>query len=470
MEFSKDLSVVILAAGRGKRMRSEKPKVLHKICGRPIIYYILKQILGLEPKNIFVVAGHKKQILKDYLASEFKSVYIIEQKKQLGTGHAVRMVRDGAGGFGRSILVLSGDSPLITKKTLESLVNLRNREDTAAAVLTSITRDPEGYGRIVKNEKGEVKRIVEEADANPYEKKINEVNSSLYCFDTKLLFENIDSIGTKNSQGEYYLTDIIETLNKEGHKVNTFTIADHNEVKGINDRSQLSEAGKIIRKKINKRLMENGVTIVDPDSAYIEDTVRIACDTIIEPSCFLKGTTIIGENCTIGPFSQLTDAVVGRGSMINSSVIIGAEIGDENNIGPNSYIRPDTKTGQRVKIGAFCEIKKSIIDNGSKIPHLSYIGDTEIGKGVNIGASSVTVNYNGFSKSRTIIEDDAFIGSDTILIAPVRIGKGAIVAAGSVITKDVVGENVMAVERAKQKNIRNGTIKYKNRRNKGQEK
>lgn len=469
MEFSKDLSVVILAAGKGKRMRSETPKVLHKICGRPIIYYILKQILGLEPKNIFVVAGHKKQILKDYLGSEFTSVCTIEQDKQLGTGHAVKMVCDGADDFGHSMLVLSGDSPLITEETLKSLISLRDSEDSAAVILTSITDNPGGYGRIVKNKKGEVMRIVEEADASPSEKKINEVNSSSYCFDTKLLFENINSIDAKNSQGEYYLTDIIETLIKKGHKVATFTVADDNEVKGINDRLQLSEAGKIIRKKINTRLMENGVTIVDPDSAYIEDTVQIACDTIIEPSCFLKGATIIGENCTIGPFSQLTDAVVGRGSMINSSVIIGAEIGAENNIGPNSYIRPHTKTGQRVKIGAFCEIKKSIIDDDSKVPHLSYIGDTEIGKGVNIGASSVTVNYNGFSKSRTIIEDDAFIGSDTMLIAPVRIGRGAIVAAGSVITRDV-GENVMAIERAKQKNIRNGAIKYKNRKNKGQEK
>jgi bifunctional UDP-N-acetylglucosamine pyrophosphorylase/glucosamine-1-phosphate N-acetyltransferase len=450
-------------------MRSETPKVLHKVCGRPIIHYILKQILGLGPKNIFVVAGHKKQYLKDYLAGEFTSVCTIEQDKQLGTGHAVKMVRDGAGDFGHSMLVLSGDSPLITKETLKSLISLRARENAAAVILTSITENPGGYGRVVKNEKGEVARIVEEADASPSEKKINEVNSSSYCFDTKLLFENIGSIDTKNSQGEYYLTDIVETLIKKGHKISTFTVVDHNEVKGINDRSQLAEAGKIIRKKINNRLMENGVTIVDPDTAYIEDTVQIGSDTVIEPACFLKGTTIIGENCAIAPFSQLTDTIIGQGSIINSSVIIGAEIGAENNIGPNSYIRPDTKTGKNVKIGAFCEVKKSIVDDGSKVPHLSYVGDTEIGKDVNIGASSVTVNYNGFSKARTIIEDGAFIGSDTMLIAPVRIGRGAIVAAGSVITRDV-GENVMAIERAKQKNIRNGAIKYKNRKSKGQEK
>ncbi len=445
------------------------PNGLHKICGRPMIYYILKQTLRLEPKNIFVVAGHKKQILKNYLDSEFPSVCAIDQDKQLGTGHAVKMVRDGGGGFGRSMLVLSGDSPLIKNDTLESLISLKERKNAAAVVLTSETDDSGGYGRIVKNKKGEVIRIIEEADARPSEKKINEVNSSLYCFDTKLLFENIDSINAVNSQGEYYLTDIIETLIKKGNKVSTFTAADHNEVKGINDRVQLSEAEKIIRTKINKRLMESGVTIIDPDCAYIEDTVQIANDTIIEPSCFLKGNTVIGKNCTIGPFSQLTDTVVGQGSMINNSVIIGAEIGTENNIGPYSYIRPYTKTGQRVKIGAFCEIKKSKVDDGSKIPHLSYIGDTEIGRGVNIGASSVMVNYDGFSKNRTIIEDDAFIGSDTMLIAPVRIGRGAIVAAGSVITRDV-GENVMAIERSKQKNIRNGAIKYKNRKNKGQEK
>ena len=470
MDFSKDLSVVILAAGKGKRMKSEMPKVLHKVCGRPMIYYILKQILGLDPKNIFIVAGHKKELLKSYLDREFASVKTIEQDRQLGTGHAVKMVRDGAGDFGRNMLVLSGDSPLISRETLESLISLRDRENAAAVVLTSIVADdPGGYGRIVKNKKGEVTRIVEEADASPSEKKIDEVNSSFYCFDTELLFENIDSIGVKNSQGEYYLTDMIETLIKKGHKIKTFTAADHNEIKGINDRVQLSEAEKVIRRSINKRLMESGVTIVDPDTTYIEDTVQIASDTVIEPSCFLRGGTVIGKNCTIGPFSQLTDTIVGQGSVINSSVIIGAEIGAENNIGPNSYIRPGTKTGQRVKIGAFCEVKKSIIEDGSKVPHLSYIGDTEIGKGVNIGASSVTVNYNGFSKSRTIIEDDVFIGSDTMLIAPVRIGRGAIVAAGSVITRDV-GENAMAIERAKQKNIRNGAVKYRNRKNKGQEK
>jgi bifunctional UDP-N-acetylglucosamine pyrophosphorylase/glucosamine-1-phosphate N-acetyltransferase len=312
-------------------------------------------------------------------------------------------------------------------------------------------------------------RIAEDADASPSEKKIDEVNSSFYCFDTKLLFKNIDSIDVKNSQGEYYLTDIIEILIKKGHKIKTFTAADHNEVKGINDRIQLSETEKIIRKSINKRLMESGVTIVDPDTTYIEDTVQIARDTIIEPSCFLRGNTVIGKNCIIGPLTQLTDTIVGQGSVINSSVITGAEIGAENNIGPNSYIRPDTKTGQRVKIGAFCEVKKSTIEDGSKVPHLSYVGDTDIGKGVNIGASSVTVNYNGFSKSRTIIEDDVFIGSDTMLIAPVRIGRGAIVAAGSVITRDV-GENAMAIERTKQKNIKNGAVKYRNRKNKGQEK
>ncbi|MCJ7665321.1 MAG: bifunctional UDP-N-acetylglucosamine diphosphorylase/glucosamine-1-phosphate N-acetyltransferase GlmU [Actinobacteria bacterium] len=470
MDFSKDLSVVILAAGKGKRMKSEMPKVLHKVCGRPMIYYILKQIIGLDPKNIFIAAGHKKELLKDYLDREFASVRIVVQDRQLGTGHAVKMVRDKAGDFGKIMLVLGGDSPLVSGETLRSLISLRDGENAAAVILTSVAADsPGGYGRIVKNKKGEVMRIVEEADASPSEKEIDEVNSSIYCFDTELLFKNIDSIDEKNSQGEYYLTDIIEILIKKGHKIKTFIVDDHNEVKGINDRIQLSETEKIIRRSINKRLMESGVTMVDPDTVYIEDTVQVGSDTIIEPSCFLKGRTVIGKNCTIGPFSQLTDTIVGRESIINSSVINGAEIGAENNIGPYSYIRPGTKTGQRVKIGAFCEVKKSLIGDSSKVPHLSYIGDTGIGKGVNIGASSVTVNYNGFSKSRTIIEDDVFIGSDTMLIAPVRIGRGAIVAAGSVITKDV-GENVMAIERAKQKNIKNGAVKYRNRKNKGQEK
>ncbi len=469
MDFSKDLSIIILAAGKGKRMKSETPKVLHRICGQPLIYYILKQAILLEPKNIFIIIGYKKEMIREYLDSSFPSVKAIDQDSQSGTGHAVMMVKDDFPGMGKNILILSGDSPLITAGTLTSLVKLRSENDLSVSILTSKVRDPAGYGRIIKDRDGKVLKIVEDADASREEKLITEVNSSIYCFERDHLLENIDNIDKQNSQGEYYLTDIIEMLINKGKRAETFVVSDHQEARGINDRSQLSEIEDMLRQRINKKHMENGITIRNPSSVYIEDTVQIEPDTIIEASCFLRGDTMIGKGCSIGPFAQIDDTKIGWSTIVNSSVIIGAGIGPENNIGPYCYIRPGTITGKKVKIGAFCEVKKSNIDEGSKVPHLSYVGDTEIGAGVNIGASSVTVNYNGFSKSRTIIEDGVFIGSDTMLIAPVRIGKGAIVAAGSVITGDVPG-NAMAIERAKQKNIKNGAVKYRNRKKMDREK
>ncbi|HAJ94968.1 MAG TPA: bifunctional UDP-N-acetylglucosamine diphosphorylase/glucosamine-1-phosphate N-acetyltransferase GlmU [Actinobacteria bacterium] len=469
MDFSKDLSIIILAAGKGKRMKSEIPKVLHRICGKPLIYHILKQVISLEPKNVFIIIGHKKKIVREYLDSNFPSVKAIDQDRQSGTGHAVMMASDDFSGMGKNILILSGDSPLITAGTLTSLVKLRSENDLSVSILTSITQDPAGYGRIIKDGDGKVLKIAEEADASREERLITEVNSSIYCFEKDHLRENIDNINIKNSQGEYYLTDIVEMLINKGERAETFVISDHQEARGINDRSQLSEAEDMLSHRINKKHMENGITIRNPSSVYIEDTVQIKPDTIIEASCFLRGNTMIGKGCSIGPFSQIDDTKIGPRTTVNSSVIIGAGIGPENNIGPYSYIRPGTITGEKVKIGAFCEIKKSNIDEGSKVPHLSYVGDTEIGKGVNIGASSITVNYNGFSKSRTIIEDGAFIGSDTMLVAPVRIGRGAIVAAGSVITGDVP-DNALAIERAKQKNIKNGAVKYRNRKKMDREK
>jgi len=469
MEFSNDLSVIILAAGKGKRMKSETPKVLHRLCGKPIIYHILKAVMSLGPKNILTVIGHKKEEVRKYIADDFPSVLTVDQDKQAGTAHAVMMAGSYFDKMGSNILVLSGDSPLITSRTLKSLVGLRQKEDLAASILTSIADNPYGYGRIVKDKKGKVLKIVEEKDASQAEKKIHEVNSSIYCFKKDLLVKNIKNIGTGNSQGEHYLTDIIEMFIDKGEKVQTYIVPDHFEASGINDRAQLASAEERIQLRINKGHMENGVTIRNPSSVFIEDTVIIEPDAIIKPSCFLKGETIIAKGAVIGPFSQITGTKIGSGTIVNSSVIIGADIGPDNNIGPYSYIRPDTITGHRVKIGAFCEVKKSTIDMGSKVPHLSYVGDTKIGSGVNIGASSVTVNYNGFSKFKTIIEDDAFIGSDTMLIAPVRIGKGAIVAAGSVITRDVQPD-AMAIERAKQKNIRKGAAKYRNRKKTDREK
>jgi len=463
MNLSEDLSVVILAAGKSKRMKSEIPKVLHQILGQPILYYILTSVKKLNPKNIFTVIGYGKEPVSNYLKNNFPEVKIITQENQLGTAHAVCMVKKQKEDFGKNILVLAGDIPLVNIETLRELVENRAGSGCSACIVTSLLPDPGGYGRIIKDKKGNIAKIIEDADASAEEKKIREVNTSIYCFEKESLFENIEKINISNIQKEYYLTDIIGILIKNGKKVSCLNAADYQEAIGINDRLQLSELENIMQKRINESLMKNGVTIRNPDSCYIESSVIIDGDVVIEPSCFIKGKTRIGKNSLIGPFCQITDTKVGGGTRINASVILGSDIGKNNNIGPYSYIRPGTVTGDNVKVGAFCEIKKSGIANGSKVPHLSYIGDTEIGAGVNIGASSVTVNYDGFNKRKTIIEDDVFIGSDTMLIAPVRIGKGAIVAAGSVIDQDVPS-NSLAIERGKQKNIKNGAIRYKERK------
>ena len=463
MDFSKDLSVIILAAGKGKRMRSETPKALHHLCGKPMIYHILKQVQMLGPKNIFAVIGHKKEEVRKYLKDSFPGVLTVDQDKQLGTAHAVMTAESHFDDMGENILVLSGDCPLINSETLKVLAALRHKKDLSASILTYMADDPYGYGRIVKDGRGKIVRIVEEKDASSSQKQIDEVNSSIYCFKKQMLVDNIGKIGRKNSQGEHYLTDIVEMFIEKGKKVETYTAGDSSEAGGINDRIQLAAAEEILQHRINRGHMENGVTIRNPSSVYIEDTVVIEPDAVIGPSCFLIGDTFIGKNAVIEAFSRIDGCRIGSGTRVLHSVILGSDIGPDNNVGPYSYIRPDTATGSGVKIGAFCEVKKSSVGRGSKVPHLSYVGDTEIGSRVNIGASSVTVNYNGFSKSRTIIEDNAFIGSDTMLIAPVRIGRGAIVAAGSVITRDVQAD-AMAIERSKQRNIRKGAAKYRERK------
>lgn len=463
----KDLSVVILAAGKGKRMKSEIPKVLHKICDQPILSYVLSTVrkINSENRNIFVVVGHKADLVEDYIRQNFPEVKTISQGEQLGTAHAVFVVKKYQEHLGENVLVLSGDSPLLTAETLKRLWHVHTKNQNVATITTAILSDPEGYGRIIKDKDGNILEIVEEGDASEEERNIKEINASIYCFNTKILFENIEDIKSQNSQKEYYLTDIVKKLVEKKYKVSTMTleISQSWEVLGINDRVQLWEVEKMMQKRINERLMKEGVTIRNPDSCYIGASVKIEKDVVIEPFCFIKGSTIIEKNCVIGPFCQIDDTTIGSGSKVNSSVILGSNIGKNNNIGPYSYIRPGTFTGENVKIGAFCEVKKSKISNRSKVPHLSYVGDSEIGSGVNVGASSVTVNYDGYKKHKTIIEDNVFIGSDTMLVAPVRIGKGAIVAAGSVITRDVP-PNSLAIERGEQINIEEGATRYRRKK------
>lgn len=463
MKFDKNLTIVILAAGKGKRMISSTPKVLHNIIDKPMIYYTLKEAAKLDADNIFVITGHNHEILEKYLSDNFPKVIPVYQEKQMGTGHAISLLKNFSNKKWESVLVLTGDCPLIKSETLASMVNCQQDGNYAACVLTAILDNPYGYGRIIKNQDGQVKKIVEESDATSNEKSIREINTSIYCFDSNALFDNISFINSDNFQKEYYLTDIIEEFTKKNLKSLAFLISDGDEVLGVNDRIQLSAVEKIMRKRINENLMASGVTITDPNSTFIGSDVFIENDTIIEPFSFIKGKTIIKKGCTIGPFAQIFDCEIDAGTTINSAVIKNALIGKNNNIGPYTYIRPGTVTSENVKIGGFCEVKKSIIGSNSKIPHLSYIGDAEMGSNINIGASSVTCNYDGYRKNKTVIGDDVFIGSDTMLVPPVHIGKGALIAAGSVITEDVP-ENSMALARSKQVNLPDGAVKYRKKK------
>jgi bifunctional UDP-N-acetylglucosamine pyrophosphorylase/glucosamine-1-phosphate N-acetyltransferase len=466
MKACKNLIIVVLAAGKGKRMLSHTPKVLHRILDKPMIHYVLKEACKLNPSRVYVVTGFGHEELEKYLNENFPMAIPVFQEEQLGTGHAVNMVRKYYDSDWDDVMVLPGDSPLIKSKTLEKLIDSQHDKNLSCSLLSSIIEDPYGYGRIVKNEKDEVIRIVEERDAYDSEKKICEINSSIYCFKAAALFDYLKKLKTDNSQNEFYLTDIIEEMIKDGHKAAALKAEDALEALGVNDRLALSGVTKIMQRRINEELMKfSGVSMTDPESAYIGDEVVISRDVIIHPSTFIYGKSTIGSGCIIGPSAQLYDCHIGKNTVINSTVLIEAKLGENNNVGPFTYVRPGTVTDDKVKIGGFCEVKKSKIGRSSKIPHLTYIGDTEIGQNVNIGASSVTCNYDSFRKNRTIIGNDVFIGSDTMLVPPVEIGNGAIVAAGSVITENVP-EDALAIARSKQVNIEGGAVKFRAKKEK----
>ena len=463
MDNIKNLNIVVLAAGKGKRMKSSTPKVLHNIIDKPMIYYVLREAAKLNPAKIYVITGYGHEMLEKYIAQNFPEVICVYQKVQSGTGHAVSLIKKYYNIEMESLMVLTGDCPLVKSESLMSLAALQKSGRYSGTVLSAAMENPFGYGRIIKNEFGEIIKIVEEADATAQEKLLKEINTSLYCFDAKALFDNISSLDSNNYQKEYYLTDIIEKFAQNNLKTSVLLIDDNNEVAGVNDRVQLCGVEKIMRWRICEKLLYSGVTIKDPDSTFIGIDVEIESDAVIEPFSFLNGKTIVKKGCIIGPFAQITDCEIDIGTEINSAVIKNAKIGKNNNIGPFSYIRPGTVTSGDVKIGGFCEVKNSIIGTCSKIPHLSYIGDCEIGENVNVGASSVTCNYDGYRKNRTIIGDNVFIGSDTMLVPPVKIGKGSIVAAGSVITEDVPSD-AMAVSRGRQINMPGGALNYRKKK------
>lgn len=447
------IAAVVLAAGIGKRMKSRVPKVLHPVLGKPMLSYVIDAVRGVSPVKIVVVLGRGRGDVKKSVDSE--GIIFVEQRVQLGTGHAANCARKELGGFRGDILVLNGDFPLITSQSLKSLVKKHESEKADISILTARLQDPFGYGRVLRNKKGEIERIVEERDASPEERKINEINSGTYCVKSGFLWEALNGVGSGNKQKEYYLTDIIGIAREKSRKISGVVARDSNEVVGVNDRAQLSEVEALLRKRINDTLMRAGVTLIDPGKTYISPDVKIGTDTVIYPNTYIYGKTVIGRGSSIGPGAWIEDSVLGNGVTIKlSSYISKSLIRDDVTVGPFAHIRPDVEIMEGAKIGNFVEIKKSRIGKGSKVPHLSYVGDAVIGKDVNIGAGTITCNYDGYKKHETIIADGVFIGSDTMLIAPLKVGKGATTGAGSTITKDVP-EGALAIGRARQTIIEN---------------
>jgi bifunctional UDP-N-acetylglucosamine pyrophosphorylase / glucosamine-1-phosphate N-acetyltransferase len=437
---------VILAAGQGTRMKSKLYKVLHPVCGKPMVQHVVDQISSLQMKQMVAVVGHGAEKVQEQLGDHIQ--YVL-QEEQLGTAHAVMQAEEVLANEEGVTLVVCGDTPLITSETMEKLIAEHESLGAKATILTAQPDDPTGYGRIIRNSEGTVERNVEHKDASEEERKVTEINTGTYCFDNKALFEALKKVSNDNVQGEYYLPDVIEILKKAGEVVAAYQTPDFNETLGVNDRVALSKAESFMKKRINERHMRNGVTLIDPEQTYISDDAEIGSDTVIYPGTVILGNTKIGEENIIGPQSEIKDSVVGNGNTIRQSVIHDSEVGDETAIGPFAHIRPRSVLENNVKIGNFVEIKKSVMSTGSKASHLSYIGDAEIGKDVNLGCGSITVNYDGKNKFLTKVEDGAFIGCNSNLVAPVTVGKNAYVAAGSTITNDVPAES-LSIARSRQ--------------------
>lgn len=454
-----DLHVVILAAGKGTRMRSARPKVLHRVAGLPMIDYVMTAAQSLAPRTTTVVVGHMKELLRQGL-EQYPQLSFVTQEPQLGTGHALLQtagVLESENGF---VLLLSGDVPLLKGHTLTSLVQKHQESKAAATVLTAIVDQPYGYGRVVRV-KGRISRIVEERDASPAQRKLHEINSGVYVFSLAPLFESLRGLATGNTQGEYYLTDLISTYRRRRLGVETVVLDDPNEIRGINSRSELAEASRIVRQKKNEELMAAGVTIEDPATTYVDDGVVIGADTVLHPGVHLEGRTQIGKACEIHAGVRIVNSVLDDHVTVqNFCVINGGRLGTGVTVGPFVHIRPETRLGESVHIGNFVELKKAVLGKGTKAGHLSYLGDAVIGERVNVGAGTITCNYDGKTKSVTTIEDGAFIGSDSQLVAPVTVGKGAYVGSGATLRENVPA-GALAVSAGKQRNIEGWVEKRK---------
>lgn len=444
-----DLVTVILAAGKGTRMKSKLPKVLHKVAGKSMLQHVLDAANGAGSKRNIVVVGFGGDIVKEAIGDQAEFVV---QAEQLGTGHAVQQAASILEGEDATVMVLCGDTPLVTSSLISKLYEGHKESGAKATVLTAVMPDSTGYGRIVRTADGSVARIVEQKDASPEERMIKEVNSGIYCFDGKSLFEALKKVGCDNAQGEYYLPDVLGILKEQGEKIGAVAADDYETTLGINSRVQLSGAEKILRRRKTIELMDNGVTIMDPDSTFVDADVEVGPDTVIYPFTWLEGKTVIGENCQIGPNCRFSNTRIGNNVTAHFAYGHDCIVDDGVDFGPYVHLRPNTHICNKVHIGNFVEVKNSNIGEGTKLPHLQYIGDADVGANVNCGCGTVTVNYDGKIKHRTVIEDNAFVGCNTSLVAPVRVGEGAYTGAGSVITKDIPAGN-LSIGRAHQRNI-----------------
>jgi bifunctional UDP-N-acetylglucosamine pyrophosphorylase/glucosamine-1-phosphate N-acetyltransferase len=450
---------VVLAAGQGTRMKSKLYKVLHPVCGKPMVEHVIDQVSTLQLQKIVTIIGFGADLVKSLIGK--KSEYAL-QEEQLGTAHAVMQASSHLKHEKGTTLVICGDTPLITAETMEALLKHHEETRARATILTAFAEDPTGYGRIIRQLNGDVKRIVEHKDASDEEKTVKEINTGTYCFDNEALFQALDQVSNDNVQGEYYLPDVIEILKDAGEIVSAYQTKRFEETLGVNDRVALSQAEKTMRERINRQHMVNGVTIVDPTNTYISSDTTIGPDTILYPGTILSGKIEIGTDCIIGPNTEIKDCKVGDNTKIRQSVAHNSSIGSDVAIGPFAHIRPESLILDEVKIGNFVEVKKATFGKGSKASHLSYIGDANVGSDVNLGCGSITVNYDGQRKHVTTIEDGAFIGCNSNLIAPVTVGKGAYVAAGSTITVDVPGD-ALSIARARQTNKENYSSRLKSK-------
>lgn len=448
------LKAVILAAGQGTRMKSKLPKVLHKILDKSLLDYVIEAAQEAGAEEICVVVGHKSDLVKAYTR---KNVEFVLQEEQLGTGHAVMQAKDFIGLEGQ-VLILFGDTPLITSDTLKSMVNKHKELKHAVTVLSTIVDNPTGYGRIIRDNNGVFLKSVEHKDASEKEKLVREINSGMYLYEARALNEALSELKNDNAQGEYYLPDTLSTILNKDLKVDAMITEQFTEVLGVNSKVQLAEAQAIMQNRINTYWMEEGVTIFNPSQTFISKDSRLEQDVILYPNTFIEGKSVIKEDSIIGPNTKVFDSEIGFGSRIEQSVVLESKIGDNTCVGPFAYIRPHCVIGHQVKIGDFVEIKNAQIGDGTKASHLTYIGDATVGNNVNFGCGTVVVNYDGKQKNKTIIEDDAFIGCNTNLISPVKVGHNAYTGAGSTISKDVP-PYALAIERSNQINKEEWVLK-----------